>query len=118
MDVFFVGVAAQHQFKFGCGNDFADDVQHVVAYNPFGRREIADAHLDDPAFDVRDFIRAPLLDVLLHRDVLGLPVIVLHRLVQIVRPLVFEWEDVEEHRLLAVDHSLTGVGLLGFFAIQ
>jgi hypothetical protein len=59
-----------------------------------------------------------LLDIFLHGDVLGLPVVVLHRLVEVIRPLVFEWEDVEEHGFFAVDHALAGVGEFGFFAVE
>ena len=113
MDVFLVGVAAEHELELGGGDDLADDVEDVVADDAFGGGEVADAHLDDPALDVGDFIGAPLLDILLHGDVLGLPVVVLHRLVEIVGPLVFEREDVEEHRVPAVDDLLGGEGLLG-----
>ena len=118
MDVFLVGVAAEHELELGGGDDLADDVQDVVADDAFGGGEVADAHLDDPALDVGDLIGAPLLDVLLHRDVLGLPVVGLHRLVEVVGPLVFQREDVEEHGFLAVDHALAGVGEFGFFAVE
>jgi hypothetical protein len=106
--------------KRGCprGDDFADDVEDVVTDDAFGGGEVADAHFDDPALDVGDLIGAPLLDILLHGDVLGLPVVVLHRLVEIVGPLVFEGQNVEEHRLATVDDFLGGEGLFGLGFIE
>ena len=50
--------------------------------------------------------------------VFGLPVVVLHRFVEVIRPLVFQWEDVEEHRFLTVDHALAGIGEFGFFTVE
>ncbi len=118
MDIFLVSMATEDKLQLGCGDDFTDDVEHIVADDAFCRREIADTHLDDPALDVGDFIRAPLLHVFLHTDVFWLPVVVLHRLVEVIRPLIFQREDVKEHRLLAIDDALAGVGLLGFFAVE
>ena len=54
MDVFLVGVAAEHQLELGGGDHLADDVEDVVADDAFGGGEVADAHLDDPALDVGD----------------------------------------------------------------
>ena len=113
-----MGVAAEHQLELRGGDELADDVEDVVADDAFGGGEIADAHLDDPALDVGNLIGAPLLDVLLHGDVLGLPVVVLHRLIEIVGPLVFERQDVEEHRVAAVDDFFGGECLLGFVTIK
>ena len=56
-------------------DELADDVEDVVSDDAFGGGEVADAHLDDPAFDVGDFAALPLLDIGLHLDVLGLPVV-------------------------------------------
>jgi hypothetical protein len=44
--------------------------------------------------------------------------VVLHRLVEIVRPLVLEREDVEEHGLATVDDALVGERFLGFGLIE
>ena len=44
--------------------------------------------------------------------------VILHRFVEVIRPLVFEREDVEEHGFLAIDDALAGVGEFGFFTIQ
>ena len=118
VDVFLMGVTAEHELELRGGDDAADDVEHVVADDAFGGGEIADAHLDDPTLDVGDLVRAPLLDVFLHRDVLGLPVVVFHRLIQLVGPAVFEWEDVEEHGIAAIDDFLGSVGGLGLFFIE
>ena len=79
----------------------------VVADDPLGGREVADAHPDDPAVDLRQRrVAAPLLDVRCHRDVLGLPVVGLHRPVQLVRPAVPQRQQVERHRLAAADDAL------------
>ena len=120
VDVLFVRVTAQDELELGGGNDFADDVDDVIADDTFGGGEIADGHLDDPPVDLADLagLVAPLFAVLLHRDILGLPMVVLHRLVEIVRPLVLQREDVEEHRLATVDDALVGEGFLGFGLIE
>jgi hypothetical protein len=49
---------------------------------------------------------APLLDVLAHRDVLRLPMVGLHRAVEVVGPLVLQRQEIEGHRLAAVDDRL------------
>ncbi len=109
VDVLLVGVAAEHELQLGGGDDFADDVLDVVAHDALGGGEVTDAHANDPALDVGHGLRvAPLLDVLAHRDVLGLPVVRLHRLVEIVGPLELEREDVEVGNLAAVDDLLGG----------
>ena len=96
VDVLLVGVAAEDELQLGGGDQLADDVLDVVADDAFGRGEIADAHADDPALDVgHGLLVAPLLDILAHRDVLRLPMVGLHRPVQIVGPLVFQREQVE-----------------------
>ncbi len=118
VDVFLVGVAAEDELELGGGDDFADDVEDVVTDDAFGGGKVADAHFDDPALDVGDLVGAPLLDVLLHRDVLRLPMVVLHRLVEVVRPGVFEREDVEEHGFLAVDDLLGVVGEFGLGLVE
>ena len=118
VDVFLVGVAAEDELELGGGDDLADDVEDVVADDAFGGGKVADAHFDDPALDIGNLVGAPLLDVLLHRDVLRLPMVVLHRLVEVIRPGVFEREDVEEHRVLAVDDFLGVVSELGLGLIE
>ncbi len=118
VDVFLVGVAAEDELELGGGDYLADDVEDVVADDPLGGGEVADAHLDDPALDVGNVVGAPLLDVLLHRDVLRLPVVVLHRLVKIVCPLVFERQDVEEHGLAAVYDALGVESEFGFGLVE
>ena len=118
VDVFLVGVAAEDKLQLGGGDDLADDVEDVVTDDALGGGEVADAHLDDPALDIGDLVGAPLLDVFLHRDVLRLPMVVLHRLVEVVGPGVFERQDVEEHRVLAVDDFLGIVGEFGLGLIE
>jgi hypothetical protein len=54
VDVFLVGVAAEHELEFGRGDHLADDVEDVVADDALGGGEVADAHHDDPALDVGD----------------------------------------------------------------
>lgn len=118
MDVFLVGVTTKNQLELGSGDDLADDVEHVVTDDAFGGGEITDAHLDDPTLDVGDLVGAPLLDVLLHGDVLGLPMVVFHRLVELVGPRVFEWQDVEEHRIAAIDDAFGCEGGFGFIFVE
>jgi hypothetical protein len=120
MDVFLMGMPAEDQLQFRGGDDFAGDMQDVVPDNPLGRAEIADRHLDDPAVDVGDFAGgvAPLLDILLHRNVFRLPVVGLHRLVGFVGPLVLQGQDVEEHRVLAIDDFLGREGLFGLALVE
>ena len=118
MDVFLMRVTAKHQLELRRGDHFANDMQDVVADNAFGSGEITNAHFDDPAFDIADLVGAPLFDILLHGHILRLPVVVLHGFVEIVRPLVFERQNVEEHRVATIDHALGGNGLFGLFAIE
>jgi len=87
VDVLLVGVPAQHQLQLGGGDRLTHHVQDVVADDALGGREVADAHPHDPAVDVGEGVAAPLLDVALLRHVLGLPVVRLHRAVQLVRPV-------------------------------
>ena len=113
-----MGVAAKNELELGGGDKLADDVEDVVTDDAFGGGEVADAHLDDPALDVGDVAALPLLDVGLHLDVLGLPVVVLHRLVEVVGPLVFEGQDVEEHGVAAIDDGFGGDGGFGFVLVE
>ena len=65
VDVLLVRVAAEHELELGRGHQLADDVDDVVADDPLGGREVADAHAHDPAVDLGERARvAPLLDVL------------------------------------------------------
>ncbi len=91
---------------------------NVVTHNPLRRGEIPHRHFDDPALYVGKLTAAPEFDILLHGDVLGFPVVVLHGLVEIIRPLVFQGQDVEEHRVFAVDDFLGGKSLFGFGLVQ
>ena len=119
VDVLLVRVAAEHELELGRGHQLADDVDDVVADDPLGGGEVADAHADDPAIDLRQRgAVAPLLDVTRHRDVLGLPVVGLHRAVQLVRPAVAQREQVERHRLAAADHALGRQRRLGLLAVE
>jgi hypothetical protein len=109
VDVLLVGVAPQDKLELRGRHQLSHDVLDVVPDDALGRREIADPHPDDPALDVRHGLGvAPLLDVLAHRDVLGLPVVGLHLAVKVVGPLVFQRKEVERHRLAAVDDALGG----------
>ena len=118
MNVFFVSVAAEDELELGGGHEFADDVKDVVTNDAFRGGEVTNAHFDDPALDVGDFTPLPLLDIGLHLDVLGLPVVALHVLVEVVSPLVFQGEDIEEHGVATVDDRLGGDGGVGFVFIE
>ena len=120
MDVLLMGVTPEHEFELGSGDDFADDVEDVVPDDALGGGKVTDAHLDDPAINVGDGLGgvAPLLAILLHWDIFGLPMIVLHLLVELVRPGVFEREDIEEHRLPSVDDALGSKSVFGFATVE
>jgi hypothetical protein len=119
MDVFLVGVTSKHELELGCGHHLPDDMKDVVANDTFRCRKVANAHLDNPALDIRNSaLVAPLLAVLLHLNVLGLPMICLHRLVEPIGPLVLQRQNVEKHRLPAIDDSLRGVGRFRLLPIQ
>ena len=59
-----------------------------------------------------------MLAVFLHRDVFRLPVIIFHRLVQIVGPGVFERKDIEVHGILAVDDAFSAESGFSFFTVE
>jgi len=118
MDVFLVGMAAKDELELRSGDYLADNVKDIVTHDPLGSGKVSNAHFDDPALDIRNLVGAPLLDVFLHRDVLWLPMIVLHCFVEIVGPLVFQREDVEEHRFLTVDDFFGIVSELGLRLIE
>ena len=118
MDVFLVGVAAEDEFQFRRGDEFADDMENVVSDDAFGGGEIAYPHADDPTLGIAQFVALPLLDVLLHRDIFRLPVVRLHRAVKLVGPLILQRKQVEGFCLAAVDDALGGVGFFGFFLIE
>ena len=118
VDIFLVGVAAEDEFEFGCGDEFADDVLDIVADDAFSGGEVADAHADDPAFEVGDFFAAPLLDVGLHLDVFRFPVIGLHGPVEFVGPVVFEREEIEGHAFAAIDDAFGAEGFFGFGFVE
>ena len=113
-----MGVTAKDELELGGGHEFTDDVDDIISHDAFSGGEVADTHLDDPALGIGDLITLPLLNVGLHLDVLWLPVIRLHRLVEIVSPLILERENVEEHGLAAIDDFLRVESGLGFFLIE
>ncbi len=90
VDVLLVGVAAEDQLQLRRGHQLAHDVDDVVPDDSLGGGEITDAHADDPAFRLAQLRPLPLLDVLLHRDLLGLPMVRLHLAIQLIGPLVFQ----------------------------
>ena len=119
VDVLLVRVAAEHELQLGRRHELADDVDDVVADDALGGREVADAHPDDPALDVGELLlRAPLLGVALHRDVLGLPVVGLHRPVELVRPAVAQRQQVERVGHASADHALAGERRLGLGRVE
>ena len=120
VDVFLLGVAAEGELELRRGDGLADDMEDVVADDAFGGGEVADAHLDDPAVHIGDGAGgvAPVLAILLHLDVLGLPVVGFHLFVDVVGPSVFQGEDVEKHGLAAIDDAFGGVGSLGLVAVE
>ena len=110
---------AQNQLEFGRSHQFAYHVQDVVPHDPLCRRKVADPHLDDPPLHVRDLLHpTPLFHVLLHWDILRLPMIVLHRLVEIIGPLVLQRQNVEEHGLPAVNDLLGCKTLFRFLPVE
>src|SRR5262245_29230062 len=119
MDVFLVGMTSKHELEFGRGHDLADDMKDIVADDTFRCREVTNAHYDNPALDIGDSaLVTPLFAVFLHLNVLGLPMVRLHRLVESVGPLVLQGQNVEKHRLPAVNYSLRGVGRFCLLPIQ
>ncbi len=118
VDVFLVGVTTEQELKLGSGDQLAGYVLDVVADDALCSGEIADRHFDDPALRIGKVATAPELNILLHRDVFRLPVIVLHRLVKIVGPLIFEWQDVKEHRVFTINDLLRIEGLFCFRLVE
>ena len=119
VDVLLVRVAAEHELELGRGDELAHDADHVVADDALGGGEVADAHADDPAVDLGQGARiAPLLDVLAHLDVLGLPVVGLHRAVELVGPAVAQREQVERGRLASADDALGRQRRLGLGLVE
>ena len=113
-----MSVTTEDELELRSSDELAHHVEDVVSNDAFGSGKVADAHLDDPALNVRDVTTLPLLDVGLHLDVLRLPVVVLHRLVEIVSPLVFQGQNVEEHGVAAIDDRFGRNGCIGFFLIE
>ena len=79
---------------------------------------MTDPHPDNPSLDIAQFVSSPLFNVLSHGDVLRLPVVGFHVAIELIRPLVFERQQVERHRLAAVDNPLGRVRLLRLGLIQ
>ena len=118
MDVLLVGMASKHKLEFGRCHKFTSDVLYVVADDALGSRKIAYRHFNDPALCIGKIGASAEFYVFLHRNVLWFPVVVLHRLVKIVCPLVFERHDVKEHGVLAVDNLLRIKSFLGFSLVE
>ena len=118
MNVLLVSVPAENELELGSGHELANYVKNVVTDDALGSGKISDAHLDDPALDVRDFTPLPLLNISLHLDVLGLPVIALHVFVEIVGPLVFQGEHVEKHCIASVNDGFGSDGGISFVFIE
>ena len=91
---------------------------HVVPYDTLGGTEVADSHTDNPPLNIAQVVATPLLDVLGHGDVFRFPVVGFHGAINVVRPLVLQWQQVEGHRLTAVNNALGGVSLLRLGLIQ
>jgi hypothetical protein len=103
MDVFLVSVATKDELELGSSDQITCHMLDVVAYNTLGSGEITDRHLNNPALCIRQVSTPPQFDVFLHGNVFRLPVVVLHGLIQIISPLVFQWQDIEEHRILTIN---------------
>ena len=90
----------------------------IIPDNTLGRREIADRHFNNPALHIGELAAAPELHVFLHRDILWLPMVILHCLVEIVGPLVFERQDIKEHCVLTIDDLFSGKCLFRFGLVE
>ena len=88
MDVFLMRVTAQDQFELRRCDQLTNNVQNIIPNNPFSSRKVTNGHFNNPALHIRERIPAPQLDIFLHRDILRLPMIVLHIFIQIVSPLI------------------------------
>ena len=96
MDVFLVGMTSKDELEFRRGHDLANDMKDVVADDTFRCGEVTNAHFDYPALDIGDSaLVAPLFAVFLHLNVLGLPMVRLHRLIESVCPLGLRVQDVK-----------------------
>ena len=93
-------------------------MDYIVTDNAFGGGKISDAHFDDPAFDIGDVVRAPLLAIPLHWNIFWFPVVIFHCAVEVVSPLVFERQDVKIHRLAAVYDLFSGKSGFGFITVE
>ncbi len=96
-------VAEGGVFEFGRGEVVLDDVEDRVADDAFGGREVADAHLDDPALLGGKCVGVPLVGVFGHVDDVRFPVVRLHLFVDAVGFVVFERENVQFCGAVAVD---------------
>ena len=113
-----MGMTTKDHFEFGSSHQLTNHVHDIVPNDPLCRRKVADPHLDDPALDIGDLVGpSPLLYVSLHWDVFGLPMVVFHGLVELIRPLIFQRENVEKHGVLPVDHAFGSKRFLRFFLV-
>ena len=111
-------MAAEQQFELGSSHQLTGHMLNIISHNTLSRREITDCHLDDPTLRIRKVGTAPQLDILLHWDVFRLPVIVLHGFIQIICPLIFQRQDIEEHRVLAVNNFFSSIGFCCFRFVE
>ena len=118
VDVLLVRVAAEHHLQLRRRDELADHVLDVVAHDPLRGGKVADAHHDDPAFVRGDLGRAPLFHILLHLDVLRLPVVGHHGAVFLQRPWILQWQQVKTARRRAIDHPLPREGRSGDGLVQ
>ena len=119
VDVLFMSVATEHELKLRRGDELTDHVLDVVTHNAFGGGKVSDAHTDDPTFLVgHNAVVAPLLDVLTHGYVFWLPVIGLHRAVELIGPLILQGEQIEGHRVATINHFFSGKRGLRFVLIE
>ncbi len=104
-----MGVATENEPEFGRGDLFPDHVQEVVTDDPLRRGKVANAHPHDPALGFAKLVALPLLDILLHWDVFGLPVVRHHFLVKLPGPGILQREKVEKVAGLSSDYTFPGV---------
>ena len=118
VDVLLVGMASEHKLEFRRCHKLASDVLYVVTDYALGSREIAYRHFNDPALCIGKIGTTPKFHVFLHGNVLWFPVVVLHRFVKIVCPLVFERQDVKKHGVLAVNDLFRIKSFLSFGLVK
>jgi hypothetical protein len=119
MDVLLMRVAPKDQLQLRRRHRLTNHMQNIVPDDPLRRRKVSDPHLDDPTLHLRNVPAriAPMLAILLHLNVFRLPVVRLHVLIQVVRPLVLQRQNIKKHRLPTVDHFFCRKGRLRLVAV-